>query len=180
MTSKFQGESSHKVDGKGRVALPVKFRRALTAGDRRVLNGDLPRLFIAYGNPASRDVECLSGDYYDELTDRIEAMPDGSAERELLEYLYYVKCDEVAVDDTGRFVLPPAVREKLGLTSDAVFQGKGRRFVILHPDDCVDRDREMTKLLEQLGDGKDFFNPISLANAAPAQAAGAADPAAGS
>jgi DNA-binding transcriptional regulator/RsmH inhibitor MraZ len=50
---------------------------------------------------------------------RIEDMDDGESERELLEYLYFVKCDEVGVDETGRFVLPPAAREKLGLDGEA-------------------------------------------------------------
>jgi MraZ protein len=140
--SRFQGESLNKVDGKGRISLPAKFRRALQSGDSRCNPGDPARLYIAYGNPTTDFVECLSGDYYDDLVGRIENMDDGESERELLEYLYFVKCDEVGVDETGRFVLPPAAREKLGLDGEALFQGKGRKFHILKPDDGA---RRMTK-----------------------------------
>ena len=164
MDSRFQGESLNKVDGKGRISLPAKFRRALQAGDSRSGPAGAARLYIAYGNPQSDFVECLSGDYYDDLVARIEAMDDGESARELLEYLYFVKCDEVGVDDTGRFVLPTAARERLDLDGEALFQGKGRKFHILKPADGAAADDKVRKLLEKFGEGKEFFNPVSLAN----------------
>ncbi len=164
MESRFQGESLNKIDGKGRISLPAKFRRALQAGDGRCGPGGTARLYIAYGNPKTDFVECLSGDYYDDLVARIEAMDDGESERELLEYLYFVKCDEVGVDDTGRFVLPTAAREKLELDGEALFQGKGRKFHILKPEDGQAADDKILKMLEKFGEGKEFFNPVSLAN----------------
>jgi hypothetical protein len=51
--SRFQGESLNKVDGKGRISLPAKFRRALQAGDSRSGPGGAARLYIAYGNPTT-------------------------------------------------------------------------------------------------------------------------------
>ncbi len=164
MESRFQGESLNKVDGKGRISLPAKFRRALQAGDSRCGPGDPARLYIAYGNPTTDFVECLSGDYFDDLVARIEAMDDGESERELLEYLYFVKCDEVSVDETGRFVLPTAARDKLDLDGEALFQGKGRKFHILKPAHGEAADDKIMKMLEKFGEGKEFFNPVSLAN----------------
>jgi hypothetical protein len=72
-------------------------------------------------------------------------MDDGESERELLEYLYFVKCDEVGVDETGRFVLPPAAREKAGPRWRGLFQGKGRKFHILKPDDGAAADDRVLK-----------------------------------
>ena len=164
MDSRFLGESLNKVDGKGRISLPAKFRRALQASDSRAGPGGAARLYIAYGNPAANYVECLSGDYYDAFTAKIEALDDGEEERELLEYFYVVKCDEVAVDETGRFVLPTAARDKLGLDGEALFQGKGQKFHILRPEDGAAADERARKLLEKFSEGKEFFNPISLAN----------------
>ncbi|MFW5641787.1 MAG: division/cell wall cluster transcriptional repressor MraZ [Roseicyclus sp.] len=164
MDSRFLGESLNKVDGKGRISLPAKFRRALQGSDSRSGPGGAARLYIAYGNPTTNFVECLSGDYYDAFLARIEAMDDGEDERELLEYLYIVKCDEVAVDETGRFVLPAAARDKLDLDGEALFQGKGQKFHILKPEDGAAADEKARKLLEKFSEGKEFFNPISLAN----------------
>lgn len=177
----FQGESSNKVDGKGRMSLPVKYRRALQAGDQRVTRGDPPRLFIAYGDPRKKSVSCLTGNYYDALRDKILAMDDGTPGRALLQFLYFTKCDEVSVDESGRFVLPQAAREKLDLDGEALFQGTGESFLILNPKDVPDEDAKMLKVMEELSDGQDFFDPISLANEAPARAGAAdvADPADG-
>jgi MraZ protein len=68
------------------------------------------------------------------------------------------------VDDTGRFVLPTAARDKLGLDGEALFQGKGRKFHILKPADGAAADGRILKMLEKFGEGKEFFNPVSLAN----------------
>ena len=49
MERRFQGESLNKVDGKGRVSIPVKFRRVLQNSDSEYTPGGAPRLYIAYG-----------------------------------------------------------------------------------------------------------------------------------
>lgn len=165
MDARFQGTNVCKVDGKGRVSLPAKFRRALQAADASCAPGDAPRLYIAYGNPMNEFVECLSGDAYDDLDQRIQAMPEGEEEREVLEILFYSLCDEVQVDDTGRFVLPGPAREKLDLDGEAVFQGKGTKFHILKPADSEAAKDKLSAMLAKLSEGKEFFNPVSLANA---------------
>lgn len=165
MDTRFQGTNVCKVDGKGRVSLPAKFRRALQAEDAACSPGDAPRLYVAYGNPMNDFVECLSGNAYDALDLRIQSMPEGEAEREVLEILFYSLCDEVQVDDTGRFVLPGPAREKLDLSGEAVFQGKGTKFHILKPADSEASKDKLAAMLEKLSAGKEFFNPVSLANA---------------
>ncbi len=168
METRFQGTNVCKVDGKGRVSLPAKFRRALVAADAACGPGKAPRLYVAYGNPSETFVECLSGDAYDALDARIQALPDGEAERELLVILYYSRCEEVQVDDNGRFVLPTSARDKLDLDGEAVFEGKGTKFHILKPADSAAVDDKLAALMAKLGEGKEFFNPVSLANTAKA------------
>lgn len=165
MDTRFQGTNVCKVDGKGRVSLPAKFRRTLQAEDASCGPGDAARLYIAYGNPLTEFVECLSGNAYDDLDQRIQNMPEGEEEREVLEILYYSLCDNVQVDDTGRFVLPAAAREKLALDGEAVFQGKGTKFHILKPADGEASKDKLALMLAKLSAGKEFFNPVSLANA---------------
>ncbi|QXT41249.1 cell division/cell wall cluster transcriptional repressor MraZ [Gymnodinialimonas ceratoperidinii] len=165
MDTRFQGTNVCKVDGKGRVSLPAKFRRTLQAQDAACAPGDAARLYIAYGNPMTDYVECLSGDAYDDLDQRIQSMPEGEEEREVLEILYYSLCDEVQVDDNGRFVLPGSARDKLALDGEAVFQGKGTKFHILKPADSEASKDKLAAMLAKLSEGKEFFNPVSLANA---------------
>lgn len=160
MERRFQGESRNKVDGKGRVSIPVKFRRVLQNSDKEYTPGGVPRLYIAYGDPRKPFLECLSGDAFDEIDAMIQAEQRGTPLRKALEYLYYSKCDETSVDDTGRLVLPPAARDKISLGGEALFQGKGDQFHILNPDAAA--PDEIDKLLASLGEGE-FFDPLSLA-----------------
>lgn len=164
MDTRFLGTSPCKVDGKGRVSLPAKFRRVLQAEDASCGPGDAPRLYVMFGDTRNEYVECLTGNAYDELLQRIENMPEGESDREILELLYYSFCDLITVDDAGRFVLPQGARDKLDLEGEAVFQGKGRRFHILKPSDSQAAKDRLAVLLDQAAAGKEFFNPISLAN----------------
>ena len=163
MERRFQGESLNKMDGKGRVSIPVKFRRVLQNSDQKSATaGAAPRLYIAYGDKSKNFLECLSGDAFDQIDGMIRRTPLGTPVRKALEYLYYRKCDETTVDDTGRLVLPPAAREKLGLADEALFQGMGDKFHILNPVDAAAADEDMDALLAALGQGNDFFDPLSL------------------
>jgi transcriptional regulator MraZ len=160
---RFQGESLNKVDGKGRVSIPVKFRRVLLNSDSQCAPGGAPRLYIAYGDPSKNFLECLSGDAFDQIDAMIQGEGRGTALRTLLEGLYYSKCDETTVDDTGRLVLPPAAREKINLGPEALFQGKGDKFHILSADQGAAAEESIEKLMAQLGGGREFFDPLSLA-----------------
>lgn len=151
------------MDGKGRVSIPVKFRRVLLNNDRKSAEaGAPPRLYIAYGNKQTNFLECLSGDAFDQIDTMIQAAPRGAPARKLLEYFYYSKCDETSVDDTGRLVLPQAAREKIALGDEALFQGMGDKFHILNPDDSAATDGEIENLMAALGQGDEFFDPLSL------------------
>ncbi|QBY00962.1 cell division/cell wall cluster transcriptional repressor MraZ [Rhodophyticola sp. CCM32] len=163
MEHRFQGESLNKVDGKGRVSIPVKFRRVLQNSDKQYTPGGAPRLYIAYGNAKDRHLECLSGDAFDEIDAIIRAEKRGSHLRRGLEYLYYSKCDETSVDDTGRLVLSALARDKIGLGAEALFQGKGDKFHILNSADGAAADEDIEAMLAALGQGNDFFDPLSLA-----------------
>ncbi len=162
MAWRFQGESLNKVDGKGRVSIPVKFRRVLEHSDARVSPNAAARLYIAYGNPRAKHIECLSGDAFDAIDAMIQAEQRGSQVRQVLEHLYYAKCDETSIDDTGRLVLPPAAREKIDLESEALFQGRGDKFHILNPNDGAAAEGDIEQLMAALGQGNDFFDPLSL------------------
>ncbi len=161
MERRFQGESLNKVDGKGRVSIPVKFRRVLQNSDKDYTPGGAPRLYIAYGDPKKNYLECLSGDAFDEIDEMIQNERRGTPLRKALEYLYYSKCDETSVDDAGRLVLPAAARDKIGLEGEALFQGKGDQFHILHPDQAREAEEDIEKLLASLGEDE-FFDPLSL------------------
>ncbi|MEN0079275.1 MAG: cell division/cell wall cluster transcriptional repressor MraZ [Pseudomonadota bacterium] len=159
----FQGESQNKVDGSGRVSIPAKFRRVLQLFDKHMEPGGTPRLYVAYGDSRTNFLECLSGDAFDEIKAVIQAEPLGSPAREVLEHLYFTKCELVPIDDAGRLKLPAKARAKIDLEDEATFVGRGDKFHILKPQDEAAADGRIDKLITALGQDNEFFNPLSLA-----------------
>ncbi|MEM9756009.1 MAG: cell division/cell wall cluster transcriptional repressor MraZ, partial [Pseudomonadota bacterium] len=71
-------------------------------------------------------------------------------------------------------VLPAPAREKIGLGGEALFQGKGDKFHILDPQDGAAAEEDVEALMAALGQGNDFFDPLSLVGGpAPGEASNA-------
>ncbi len=156
MAEAFRGEFNQKVDAKARVLIPVTFRRVLEAGDTQ---GPRPRIVMVYGDPRRQFVECYTIEEMTALERRILQVPTGTPERRLLERNYITLSATIEVDDDGRIVMPPKVREKLGLTADeikttveAVFAGTLNTFQIWKRDafeaDLAEKEAEEAALLE--------------------------------
>jgi MraZ protein len=158
----FRSAHQSKVDGKGRVSIPVRFRRVLEVCDARYSPETGARLFIVFGDPTTPHLIGLTGDAYDDITTQINALPRGSAKRKLLSKIYFGKCLEMVLDDTGRIVLPPALRAKIGLEDEAYFLGDGERFLIMTPEAAEEEDASIDALYAELGQGDPFFDPLSL------------------
>ena len=130
----FRGESRNKVDSKGRMSIPAKFRRVLEAGDPEWKSGANPNLVIVYGGKTRDYLECFTVEAMNDVVGRIMKMPRGSKKRLALSNLYLTLSIDASVDDTGRIVLPKEQRDKIGLADMAVFAGKGDTFEIWNPE----------------------------------------------
>jgi MraZ protein len=150
----FRGEITQKVDGKGRVSIPAKFCRVLEAGDPEWVEGKPAQLVIVHGHPNKTYVEGFSAEAIAAVQDRIARKPNG-AKRKMLEFVYNAQSEDIAVDGSGRIVMPRAARAKLGLggDGDVVFVGLGETFQIWRADDYAETHRaEMEAMLAALGD----------------------------
>lgn len=134
MAEAFRGEFYQRVDAKGRVSIPAAFRRILEADDPQTADPPRPRVYMIYGGTNRNFVECYTKAGADALADEIALMDEGSDEREQVEFDLLSCSVMVEVEPDGRIVLPPRVREKIGLTGadfagdDAAFQGRANRF----------------------------------------------------
>ena len=171
MEREFIGVSRNKVDGKGRVSIPVKFRRVLQNCDVQYAPGGVPRLYITFGDPTKNHLECWSGNAYDRLMARISAMKEGSHAKRLMSYYYKTMSETVSLDDTGRLVLSQELRDKIDLGEEASFEGHGEKFHILSPAAAEAQAENFAALLKDLGQGDDYFDPLSLLPDEPAPAA---------
>jgi MraZ protein len=139
MAERFLGEIYQKVDAKARVSIPADFRVILKDDDPAAPDAARPRLHMVYGGPTRAFAECYSKRVFEELAADIETMDEGD-ERDYAELNLITRSVRVEVEPDGRIVLPPRVREKIGLADDVpdkaevVFAGKSDRFLIYRRD----------------------------------------------
>jgi len=122
----FRGEFSQKVDGKARVSIPMQFRRILEAGDPACTDGTRSKFVMVYGDGGEADrayVECYTVTGMARLVARIRRLPQGQMATRKMTRQYITLSQVVEVDDDGRIVLPPGVRERMGVASDDLKDG---------------------------------------------------------
>jgi len=113
---RFRGESVQKLDAKGRVSIPAAFRRVIELGDPDWTEGLPAQFVLVYGDQRRPFIEGFTMESMEAVDAKIAAMPRGSRERRLLERMFSGQSMQLSVDDTGRIVLPPKLREKLNLS----------------------------------------------------------------
>lgn len=160
MARKFVGSFTQRMDGKGRVSIPASFRRVIETSDPAWSNGQRPTFNIAYGEEGRPYLEGYSVAGLEEMHDKIDRMTPGSAAREVMEDLYYSCVQEFTVDDDGRIVLSKELRDRVGLTGEAMFVAKGNRFEIWSPE--VHAARRASKTRDFLAAQGSDFNPHAL------------------
>lgn len=128
----FTGHALNAIDAKGRVAIPAGLRQAIEA------NGDGRNLIIA-----KHEVDdCLIG--YDRgwstlLHARLERTEDRAADagrdysRHNPARRAFGLVEDVPYDASGRFILPPMLKDRAKLTDLALFLGTGDTFEIWNP-----------------------------------------------
>lgn len=134
MLLSFRGDFDNKVDAKGRVSVPAPFRRILEAEDPEWTKGLNPSVVIVYGDERRKHLECFTINAIQEVDAKIRRMPRGSKKRAALSKLYFQKAITTSVDETGRLVLSPRLREKAQISGTALFIGNGDTFEIWNPE----------------------------------------------
>ena len=129
-TEAFKGEFYQKVDSKARVSIPAPLRRIL---EQATQEGTRASVIMVYG-AGGRHVQCFSTKGAQDLYDIIARHPIGKS-KSALELAFVTRSAEVEIDEDGRLVLPPKVRDRIGVTPEilasgfmAAFAGKLDRF----------------------------------------------------
>ena len=110
----FLGTYSPRMDAKGRIILPAKFREELSAG--LVLTRGQERCLYVF--PAAE---------FERIHERMRTAPLlGRAARDFLRVFLSGASDELP-DKQGRITIPPILRQYAGLTDNLVVIGSGTR-----------------------------------------------------
>ena len=144
----FVGTHQGRLDGKGRISIPSQFRALLKAGSTDPSAPSTPLMM----NPSNGEacIEVRSETAFNDFTAGIYELDHLSERRNDLELTYFALSVHLKIDDEGRVVIPPKLREEVGLTekSDIAFVGRGNYFQIWdasHADTRVDLARRRTK-----------------------------------
>jgi transcriptional regulator MraZ len=123
----FLGSYVNKIDAKGRLATPARFRRVL----------DLDKGAAIYCIPSTEEpcLECGGADYIETLMASIADLDPFSKERRSLERTVTARITEVSVDKEGRVILPQPLRVHAALNGEALFAGLGHSFQIWNPEE---------------------------------------------
>lgn len=106
----FIGEYELKIDHKGRVAIPVKFREAFR--DSIVLSRGFDKCLIVYTMTE-----------WEKVAERFTAMPLTQINARRLTRFTFSGAFDSGLDRQGRVILPPALRQYAGIGGDVIMIG---------------------------------------------------------
>jgi MraZ protein len=122
----FLGSFTNRIDAKGRLATPARFRR--------VLEQEKSNTIYVIPSPDEPCLEAGGPAYIESLTRSILALPRFSDERKLLQKRLSGKTLSLSMDGEGRIVLPKELRDHAGLNGEAAFSGQIDFFQIWNPE----------------------------------------------
>jgi MraZ protein len=145
----------NKVDKKGRVSVPAPFRAVLKD---QPFSG-----IVAYGSFVHECIEACGMDRIERLSESIDLLDPYSDERDAFAMSILGGSEQLSFDGEGRVMLPEVLLASAGITSEAVFVGKGATFEIWEPEafaryaekarDLAKRERGALRLQKKEGAG---------------------------
>jgi MraZ protein len=117
----FRGVNNVKLDAKGRIAIPTRYRERLQerCGGQLVVTVDRDHCLLLYPLPE-----------WEEIERKLVKLPSFNAQARRLQRLLVGHATEVDMDSHGRVLLPPPLREFASLDKSAVMIGQGNKFEI--------------------------------------------------
>lgn len=106
----FIGEYKHTLDDKGRLAIPIKFRKALAKG-AVVTRGLDTSLFL------------FPKEEWDKLAEKLASLPLGQSNSRAFARLMLAGAMDVSLDKQGRVVLPEYLRSYAVMKKTVVIAG---------------------------------------------------------
>jgi MraZ protein len=134
--SGFIGKERHAVDEKGRLMIPVRFRRKFEA---ETLPGSRDDGKAGYGclyvlKAPDRSLELYEPFIWEGMRKTISALSDFNPEERLLKTLLYESLETVELDRQGRVAFTKEFLEHAGISRDVVIIGADTKMIIWDPD----------------------------------------------
>lgn len=130
----FRGINGLNIDAKGRIAMPTRYRERLQLDSKSivVLTIDTEeRCLLLYPLPEWENIE-----------NKLAALPSFNPAARRIQRLLIGHATDTEMDNQGRILIAPLLREYAGLTKKAMLVGQGKKFELwdqLHWDECRQR-----------------------------------------
>lgn len=133
----FRGSSTHKLDSKGRVSIPTRFRSVMDSqGCLGLMLSRMDRNLVAY-----------TYDEWAKIEQRILDLAEKSDAMRRFRRVFIGGAHDCPLDSQGRILIPPSLREYAGLEKDIVLVGVLDHFEILSQ---MQWEKENTQLEEDM------------------------------
>jgi len=132
----FIGKERHAIDEKGRLMIPVKFRRKFglraPSGDIEAGSGRTEALYIM--KTPERSLELYEPFIWSDMGRGISALSDFNPDERLLKILMYESLETVELDRQGRVALSREFLVHAGITKDVVIIGADTKMIMWEPE----------------------------------------------
>ncbi|PIU57784.1 MAG: division/cell wall cluster transcriptional repressor MraZ [Deltaproteobacteria bacterium CG07_land_8_20_14_0_80_38_7] len=138
----FRGRFHYRIDAKGRLSVPSKFREILSSHytDERLIITNFDQCLWAY--PLLE---------WQELEKKVSNLPQFLDEVISLQRVFISAATECPVDKQGRILIPSSLREYAAIDNDVVIVGMTKRIEIWAKERWTTVFEEAQKKLEGLG-----------------------------
>jgi MraZ protein len=135
----FTGEFRHAIDGKGRVAVPARFRPDLAPGAH--VTRWIENCVAIFPNQA-----------WQQLAERVSDLRFADAGARAFSRFLFSGAFAVELDGQGRVVLPVSLRDHAGLKSDAVVIGAADHIELWEPSrwDAISAEMSSDEFAERI------------------------------
>ena len=115
----FRGATALNLDAKGRLAVPAKHRDALTvqSGGRLVLTAHPHRCLLLYPQSA-----------WELIQEKVMSLPSLDKQASLLQRLLVGFAEDIEMDNAGRVLVSPVLREFAALEKQVMLVGQGSNY----------------------------------------------------
>jgi MraZ protein len=127
----FTGEYHHAIDGKGRIAVPARFRAELETG-----------AFVSRWIDSC--VAIFPREAWDELANRVAGLPLSDAAARTFARFVFSGAFEVELDRQGRVLVPAGLREFAKLADEVVVVGARDHVELWEPARWADYSAQMS------------------------------------
>jgi len=117
----FLGEFVHRVDGKGRLTIPARFRADLARG--LVVTRGIDRCLAIYGM-----------EEWEQLAEWVSGLPMTDRRARAFRRLVFANASDAVLDKQGRVLIPPRLRGYAGLDSEVIVTGLNTYIEVWNPD----------------------------------------------